>query len=232
MSQKDVPSYTKDDATGDVRFHPRAKLLDRLPHSVSRVQALSYIRQKLAIATELFDHHGDGGRQGVLKAVLDVIDYFASLGVPQATLKPLSAVAEAIVDADEGNDSAIFKPKRGPMGGKPPARISQLEFEGHLATITECCVRHRKMEGHWPFVEPGCALAAKMVNESKWPIKVTTTKLRELRERVQQSAKTSPDRIFLEKVTSSNVAMAMPLVWARLILEHDWVGPPPSNLSA
>ena len=232
MSGKDVPSYSKDDATGNVRVRPRQKLLERLPHSVSRVQALSDIHEKLAIATEFLDHHGDGGRYGVYRAILDVVDYFADLGIPRAALKPLSSVAAAIVDADRGTDSPIFKPVRGPKSGKPPARVSQLEFEGHLVTITECCVRHCKMQGQWPFVEPGCILAAKMVNESKWPVHVTKGKLRELRERVQQSARTSPDRIFLEDTMSSEVAMAIPLEWARIILEHDWVGPPPRKLSA
>lgn len=233
MSRKHTPSYYKDEATGEIRVRPRQKLLERLSPSVGRSQALRDIHEKLAIATELFDHHGDGGRCGVYRAMLDVVDYFADLGIPRATLKPLSAVAGAIVDADRGTDSAIFRPDRGPRSGKPPASVSQLEFEGHLVTVTECCVRHCKMQRQRPYIAPACTLAAKMVNESIWPVKVTATQMRELRERVQQGARTSPDRILLEHVMlSSEVAKTYPLAWAKLLLEHDWVGPPPSELSA
>ena len=130
MNRKKAASYIKDKATGQITVNPRPKLLKRLPSTLGRVQALEEIHEKLAIASEFFDHHGDAGKYGVYRAILDVVDYFSNLGIPHAALKPLSAVAQAIVDADCGNDSAIFRPNRGPRGGKPPAMVSQREFEG------------------------------------------------------------------------------------------------------
>lgn len=235
MSRKDraeSPHYVKDPQTGAITVSPRERLLERLPPSVGRSKAFADVHEKLAISKEIFDHHGDGGRSGVFRAIIDVVDYFSNLGIPRATLAPLSAVAAAIVDADHGTASAIFRPSRGAKGGKPPAPIDHLEFEGILATITECCVRHCKAEGQRPAVGPGCVLAAKLVNESNWPITVTATRMRELRERVQQSARSAPERNFFEETTSSAVANARPLDWAKQLLVHPWVGPPPKEISA
>ena len=224
MKNRGEPSFVVDQKTGTYTVSPREKLLQRLPPKLPRVEALREIHMKLALATEFFDHHGDGGRYGVYQAILDVVQYFDAVGIPRATLKPLSAVAAAIADADRGTESPIFKPDRGP--GKPPTSVGQLEFDGHLATITECCILHCKAEGMRPYVEKGCQMAASMIN-ARWGCEYSKAQLRELRERVQQKLRGSPDRILLDIAKSSEVAQRMPLAWAKSLLKHDWVAPPP-----
>ena len=100
---KPSPNYVRDESTGDVQVTPRDRLLLREPVRNDMIPALNEIHEKLAVATELFEHHGDGGRIGVYRAVIDVVDYFAGQGIPRATLAPLAAVAASIVDADRGS---------------------------------------------------------------------------------------------------------------------------------
>ena len=223
-----APNYAVDEATGDVRVRPREKLLERLPATVSRVAAFDSLHERLAVATEFFQHHGDGGRYGVFRAMRDLIGYLTSRGVPHATIRPLEAVMAAIVDADNGTASPIFEPTRTEKGGTPPKPVLQLEFEGKLAIVMECCVRHVRSEGRRPFVEPGAQLAAKLINESPWPTRVTPRELVELRERVQQRKKgISPDRMEVDQSMSSEAARLRPLDWAKLLLAHEWVNPLP-----
>ena len=56
---------------------------------------------------------------------------------------------------------------------------------------------------------------------------VTAKQLIELRERIQQSAKDSPDRSAVEESLSSPISHSHPLQWAKLLLAHEWVNPPP-----
>ena len=225
-------SYSRDSKTGDVTVQVSEKLLQRLPASKGRITALREVHEKLAAATVLYREHGDEGRVGVYRAVSDVIEYFASQGVPRAVLEPLSAVAVAIVDADDGTQSPIFKPDRKRGGGKPRKRSDVLVFEGYVAVVVDCCVRHCKTQGFRPYVDRGARLAASMINKSDWYVRVTATQLREIRERVVQSASSSPDRILLDQSMSSEVAQDRPLEWAKLLLKHDWVSSQPSKDSA
>lgn len=229
--EKKPPSYVRNSETGEVRILPREKLLQRLPATAAAAEALEEIQGKLAIATEFFDHHGDGGSLGVYRAILDVVDYFVSQGIPRATLAPLAQVAAAIVDAGRGAESPIFRPERLPKNGAPPTTISQLEFEGHLATITECCVRHCKAQGMRPYLGPACDMAATLVNKSKWPVKVTDIQMQNLRERASQAKSGSMYRLQMDIAMKSEVAQTRPLEWAKLLLTHDWVGPPPAQNS-
>lgn len=223
-----APNYAIDDATGDIRIRPREKLLERLPVTVPRGEAFDLLHERLAVATEFFQHHGDGGRYGVYRAMSDLITYLSDRGIPRATLRPMEAVMAAIVDADNGVANPIFEPKRTPRGGKPRKTVYQLEFEGKLTIIMECCVRHCRGLGMWPYVAPAAQMAAKMVNESGWPLKVTARELEELRERVwQEKNGSSPDRMELDQSMSSRVAREMPLEWAKLLLSHEWVNAPP-----
>lgn len=223
-----APNYDLDQATGDIRVRPREMLLERLPAAASRNAAFDLLHERLAVATEFFQHHGDGGRYGVYRAMGDLIDYLSSRGIPHATLRPIEAVMAAIVDADTGTASPIFEPTRTSKGGTPPKPVMQLEFEGMLAIVMECCVRHCRAEGQRPFVEPAARLAAKLINESTWPIRVTARDLVELRERVQQRKKRfSPDRMEVDISMSSEIARSRPLEWAKTLLSHEWVNPPP-----
>ena len=212
----------------------RDKLLMRLPPTESRQAAFNKLHKALGIATEIFEHQGDGGRHGVMLAIDAVFKYCMSRGIPPATLEPLAAVSSAIVDAERGASSSIFEPTRHRKGGTPPANAQQVAFEGHLAVIAECCVRHCKAEGMRPFVEPGTIMAATMVNASKWPVIVSATQMREFRERVSQNTNAnSPDRIVFNAQTTSPTFKVRPLDWAKLLLEHEWVIVPneknPSN---
>lgn len=164
---------------------------------------------------------------GVYRALAETIEYFSSRGIPQACLKPLEAVMAAIVDADDGVTSPIFEPVRNVTGGRPRKATTQLEFEGQLAIVMECCVRHCRNQRQRPYIKPAAELAAKLINQSNWPITVTASQLTEIRERIQQSSKDSPDRIQLEVSISSEVAKALPLEWAKILLKHEWVNPPP-----
>lgn len=157
------PRKSRQEEGPTLSLEPRHRLLDRLPPTASRVKALRDIHWKLAIATEIFQRFGDGGREGVFQAVTDVVEYFSDLGIPRATLQPLAAVADAITDAKRGTASPIFKPKRRGRV-KPPTSITQLQFEGILVIITECCILYLQEKGERKVLEPGCKLAARMIN--------------------------------------------------------------------
>lgn len=222
-----APNYDVDKTTGDIRIRPREKLMERLPASASRNAAFDLLHERLAVATEFFQHHGDGGRYGVYRAMGDLIEYLTSRGIPYATTRTLEAVMAAIVDADDGVANPIFDPKRDENGGRPRKAVLQLAFEGQLGIVMECCVRHCKTLGKRPYVKPAANLAAKLINESCWPVKVTAKQLIEIRERIQQSASNSPDRMEVDISLSSEVARAMPLEWAKILLTHEWVNAPP-----
>lgn len=225
---RQTSSYIPDEATGGVTDRPRERLLERLPATIEPTEALRELHEKLAVATELYEHHGDSGRAGVNRAINDVVEYLSSQGIPRAALAPLTAVTGAIVDADRGTSSAIFKPDRTAKSGKPPASVERLHYEGHLAAVTECCVWYCKAQGMRPFVEPACRLAARMIGNSRWPGRYTAKELREIRERVQQSDALSPDRLALDNLLDSEVARRSPMLWANGILKHEWVIVPPA----
>jgi len=205
----------------------------RLPPTGARNAAFDKLHTELAVATEKFEHQGDGGRLGVFQAIAAVFDYCTSRGIPPAALEPLMAITAAIVDVERGTSSPIFEPTRSATGGSPPTPAMQLARQGHLAVITECCVRHCKADGMRPYLKPATIMAAKMVNTSKWPITVTATEMREVRERVRRCRDPkSPDRIAFDIQTSSDVLKNMPLTWAKRLLNHEWVIMPCDENSA
>ncbi|WP_298018302.1 hypothetical protein [uncultured Parasphingopyxis sp.] len=229
---RSAPNYFIDSQAGVYRIRPREKLLETIEPTESRIVAFNRLHEGLAVATELFQHHGDSGRTGVYRAMGYVMEYLTSRGIPPATLRPIEAVISAIVDAKRGTSSPIFEPTRVGKAGAPPKPISQLEFEGLVAVVVECCVRHCREEGQRPYVKPGVQLAARLINESDWPVQVTGREMEELRERVRQRKnRRSPDRIALDNMLASHVAQERPLDWARLLLVHQWVNPPPKNSS-
>lgn len=225
MNRKKASSYSRDENTGEVSVLPRQKLLERQVATASKARALSEVHQKLAFAKELFDHHGDGGRSGVKQAVLDVVDYFSSLGIPMATLGPLLAVFDAIADADRGIESPIFKPNR--KAGRPPTPTPRLEFDAVLIAITECCLMHCQAKGERSYAKSGLLLAVKTINGSGKGVKVTATQLRELREKVQQGPRDGLVRALSEELLKGEAVRRAPLQVALELAKHDWVSSPP-----
>ena len=201
----------------------REGLLRRVPSTSPSRAALATVHERLALATTRMESVGDGGRYGVALAMHALLEYFAGVGLPYATLAPLEAVMAAIVDARRGKQSDIFKPDRKRRGGAPPTSANQLTFEGHLAVIADCCVRHVRAAGERPFLERGCQLAEKLIRRSRWHVKPTATELRELRERAKVRGKEWPDGMVFELFTDSQMCRDHPLEWARMLLKHDWV---------
>jgi hypothetical protein len=226
-SRKPSPNFTHDQVTGTVRFRPREKLLERQPITEGRIAAFDKVHEKLAVATELYEHFGDGGKSGAYRAVIDVIDYFSSRGIPYSALAPLQAIAQAIVDADQGTSSPIFKPNRR-GGGAPPKSAGQLSFEGQLAVVMECCVRHYKSEGKRPFLKPASIMAARLIKKSNWPVSPSAVNLREIRERISRKERLAPDRVTYEALIGSPLAETAPLDYANALLKNEHVIAPPS----
>jgi|GEM_PF-3267743 len=220
---KSASNYTIDPDTNNVRIQPREMLLDRLPPTVGRITAFDQLHEHLAVATELFQHHGDEGRNGVYRSMEYLIEYLTARGIPYATLQPLTAVMAAIVDAERGTESPIFKPTRNVKGGAPPKAVLRIEFEGKLATIVECCVRHCKSKGKRPYLKPGTQRAALLINKSAWPERVTARELQKLLERVKEQDRFSPDRMVYETSMSTEAARSNPLEYAKTLLSHEWV---------
>ena len=222
---KSASNYTIDPDTNNVRIQPREMLLDRLPPTVGRITAFDQLHEHLAVATELFQHHGDEGRTGVYRSMGYLFEYLKARGIPPATLQPLTVVMAAILDAERGTESPIFKPTRNVKGGAPPKAVLRIEFEGKLATIVECCVRHCKSEGKRPYLKPGTQHAALLIKKSAWPESLTARGLQKLLERVKEQDRFSPDRMVYETSMSTEAARSNPLEYAKRLLSHEWVNP-------
>lgn len=206
---------------GSVDVSPREGLLRRNPATKSRVAALDDVHRQLAAATVLFEMHGDSGRTGAYRALVDVVNYFAELGVPRASLLPLSAIAAALVDADRGVQSPIFKPDR-VKGGRPPKAVFEDLLDQQLAVVMECCVRHhRDVVRARPFLPPAAREAAKIVNSSPLSCSVTPVQMREIRERVVQLPVGHSGRLQFDELLDSAVARSAPLEWAKLLVQND-----------
>jgi hypothetical protein len=201
-------------------------LLAREPKTAGRIAAFDELHKQLAAATEEFLNRGDGGRQGVYEATCALMDYLTGQGIPFVALEPLIAVQAALVDADKGTASPIFSPSRKSAGGKPPVSDIQRAFEGKMAIVMECCVRHLRAAGARPYVGPAAQLAARMINESSWGEKVTARELEKLRARVQQASADSMDRVQVDAAFKSGLAKQRPLEWAKTLLSQGLVNPP------
>lgn len=212
------------DQSGSVTIVPPEKLLERLPSARSRKAALDDIHRKLAVATILALEHGDGGRAGVQTAVKHLLDYFSSLGVPLAALKPLEMVLEAIVDAGRGVANPVFEPHRDSHPGKPPSSVARLEFDGFLAAITELCIMHHKQQGARPYLMPACAEAAHLINGSRSGERVSSAQLKKLRERVTSADPRSVERSIYDELLRSEIVKQFPLAAAKRYARH--VGAP------
>lgn len=232
LVRSDLPNYSVDPETGDIIIRPRERLLHRDDPTVSRVQALKTVHERLAADTEIFQNYGDGGRRGAYRALSHVIECLTSTGIPYATLRPLEAIMAAFSDADRGVASELFKPIRPRASGgrgRPAKPSSQREFEGLLAVIAECCIQHTKVQGHRNYKVQGIALAAKLVNASKWPTRITAGKLAKIRENVASASRKAPERWFWDATYASPGFHADPLGWAKQTLQNQLVNPPPKE---
>ena len=210
----------------------RARLLETVPREADLESALELIHAKLAQATMRLEGVSDDGRLGVAMAMDALVSYFSSVGVPYAALAPIIEVAGAIVDAKRGVANPIFRPDRNGKAGAPPTAALDLQFDGHLAVVVDCCVAHCKAQGHRPFLMPGCELAAKLIAKSGWGVKPTANELRRIRERVIGSGADSPDTQLFRIMKDSPLARDSPLAWAKSLLNHEWVNRRPAdNLS-
>lgn len=223
---KRPPVWQHDPTTGKAVIRPRRELLAREPKIAGRIAAFDELHEQLAVATEVFLNRGDGGREGVYDATNALLEYLTGQGIPYAALEPLIAVQTALVDADKGAASPIFAPNRKSTGGKPPVSDMQRAFEGKMAIVMECCVLHCCAAGVRPYVRPAAQLAAKMINESVWGVRVTARELEELRERIQQASAKSMDRAQVDIFFKSGLAKEHPLECAKFLLSEGLVNPP------
>ena len=70
--------------------------------------ALAELHAKLAIATVFYERREDR-RHSVFGALAEVMNFLESQGIPRATMTPLAALSAALVDADRGITSPLFK---------------------------------------------------------------------------------------------------------------------------
>jgi len=204
----------------------RERLHEKLDRNDDLEAALDLVHAKLVQSTLRVEQVGDGGRFGVALAMDALIEFFSNAGLPRAALRPLFEVQCAIVDARRGVESPIFRPDRLPNGGAPPTPASELEFEGYLAVITECCVAHFRLQRVKAYMREGCKLAEQMIHKSDWPVRPTSTELREIRERVRSLRDERPDNQLYWIMMNSKMARERPLDWAHSLLQHDWVSRP------
>lgn len=201
----------------------REGLLNRLEREDELENALTSVHAKLVQATLRMEQMPDGGRYGVALGMQALLEYFSSIGLPMAALSPICEVQAAIIDAGRGVQSPIFRPDRREGGGAPPTPARQLEFEGYLAVVTDCCVRHVRAEGVRAYLVEGSKLAERLIRAADWSVKPTATELREIRERVRALRVERPDNQLYRLMLDSPVAKDRPLDWAKMILRHDWV---------
>ena len=216
--ETDRPSYRRDVAAGTVTIAPRSSLLERLEPTVGRMAALDEIRRRLAIDTEIFEHHGDDGRAGAHRALVDVMNYFASRGIPRASLEPLAALADAVAKAEGG----IISPLLGSSVRQPPAQLRQAEL---FAAVMDCCVRHHRAEGAAAYLGAASRKAAELVNGSSLPGRVTPRKMSDAREQVMRLPPGGEGRRQYDALLDCEVAKLSPLEWAKILVQHDWTAP-------
>lgn len=204
------------------------KLLERWPAKIDGNAAFDALHFHLDHAKEVFLGHGDGGREGVFQAIGHLIEYLSEQGIPLATLAPIEAVMVAIAETENGRTSPIFAADKLP--GAPPKPHMDLQFEGTLAVVTECCVLHCRREGKRPFVPEAAQMAASMINRSAWPTKVTADQLIAIRERVQgRKGPSRADRQIYDELISSDLAKAKPYEFAKILLLKQAIASPEQN---
>jgi hypothetical protein len=192
-----------------------------------RLQALDTLQHNLAVATELAESLGDGGREGIFKAMVSITEYLSGQGVPRATLYPFELVAQAIVDADHGISTPAFKPDTSP--GRPAISWTEYHPRAQRAVVVECCIRQKQQDGIKAFRSEGAKQAALLLRQAKWDEEPTGQKLLQLREEVTARPVGDPMRDAYEEMMSSDIAKQHPLAWAKTLLSHGWVNRVPKG---
>lgn len=226
-------NFEESDNTGSEDRHVEIKLRPELleRHSADRPfnDALNEAQAKLAVASEIFQNHGDGGRLGVYYSMIDIIGFFESQGIPHAALAPVSAVVEAIIDAERGRDSPIFKKATKPRGGKAPTAANKLIFDGHIAAVAYCCVLHCQNKKKWPFRDEAARLASDLIKDSSWPVAPKPLQLINLLERISQVEASRLDRSVFDELMKAAMAQQRPLEYAKALLASPLVDMPPKD---
>lgn len=231
MSDNDEPikltkarrdSVKLDPETGNIVIHPRPKLVELLESKSGRLEAFEKLRQDLAIAAELYECVDDNRRAGMERALLAVLLFAESRGIPSASTHPLRAILAALVDAENGVATPAFTPLRVKTGGRPKKSVLTLSFEGAMATVAELCIEQCRKDGKRPYVDEGLAIAVRLINQSRTGAKITKTALRELRERVR-AKNDGDDRLQFDIQSNSFMARQAPLEYAKMLINHDWL---------
>lgn len=220
------PEYTNLGG-GRLDINPRQQLLARRRGAIDPIVALDDLHQKLATATVIYEQHGDGGRAGAWRALTAVIDALRTQGLPVAALLPLSDLAIAMHDADRGISTPLLDVKRG--RGKPPKSSRSSYADEFLAVIMECCVRIKREQGTASYLEAASRMAAKLVAEAQPKARVSTTRMREVREMVSQLKPGDPKRQvfddFLREAAEAAEAASL-LSWVTEFTRRGWVPMP------
>lgn len=222
----ELPEYAVNRVSGERFINPRSGLLVRGLPTMPPADALDLLQQKLAQATVLYENEGDSGRTGGYRAIIEVIQYLSSQGFPPGALSPLMGIAAAFCDADEGVQPPMFKPNR--RHGAPPKPKEIGEFEQYLAVIVECCIRHyRDRVKAYPFKADALREAARLIQQSRHKLKISTRRLEEIRERVRQVTSGSFDRALFDDHVSAATRIGDPLSYASRLIDHPSLTRPP-----
>ena len=213
-------SVRLDPETGNITVKPRPKLLELHEPSLGRLAAFEKLRQDLALAAELYECVDDDRRAGMEKALLAVLTFTASRGIPSGATHPLMAILAALTGAENGVATAAFTPIR--TGGRPRKSSLTLSFEGALATVAELCIQQCRIDGKRPYVDEGLSIAVKLINQSRTGAKLTKTQLREMRERIRIK-QGGDDRMQYDIQTDSFMARHYPFEYAKMLINHDWL---------
>jgi hypothetical protein len=212
-------------ADGTCRVVPRPDLLRRGTPEAPIEAAIEQLHAQLAVATELTENLGDGGREGIYKAIIQLVEFLAGQGIPRAALYPLQIVAGALVDADRGVSTAAFKPQK--PSARPPLSVVEFQPRALRAVIAECCIRQKQVEGAKAYRMQGAELAASLLRNAGWTPSTSAKQLLQLREEITSRERGDPMRSTYEEMLDSPVARARPLAWAKLLADHGWVNQRP-----
>lgn len=221
------PEYLRNDDNGDVHIRPRLGLNGRTMSTKPRLRALEELQANLAGATVMHESHGDGGQLGAYMALNSVVDYLTALGIPPATLTPLTGIMAAFQHLRDGEQLDLFKCT--PKVGAPGKSVIESQYEQVLACICECCVRHFRAKGQRRYLEEACKAAARLANKSRLAADVSWVRMRELRERTKQLRPGSLGRVHFDILCDTGQIEVNPWLCAVFLANSDWVTKPPAK---
>lgn len=214
-----------DGSVGEVL--PRGELLRLLEPSERLDEAFNALRAQMAVATELTEELGDHGRSGIFRAMVALLEFCSSQGIPTASLYPLRLIVGAIVDADSGVTTPAFRPDTVP--GRPRIPTYEVSDRAYRCVVVECCIQDRRLAGVRAYKVEGANLAARLIRQKGWDADPSSAQLLRLREEVTSRPKADPIRGEFERMMDSDIARTSPLAYGKSLLEHGWVNKPPAG---